>query len=159
MVQATDSVLQQNADVTWRRSKARGIVPLALRMADWAVGPENDWFKSAWRLPVVALPLQLLLAFPGASAPWEMDDIGDKYLDYVGYYWKWPKHAINPFDMGVVAGCPKKSSKPDRLSSKKRLLRPRQLMILSDGKWIVDSNASPDRQYVFISWVCTRNRA
>ena len=57
MVQATDSVLQQNTDVTWRRSKARGIVPLALRMADWAVGPENDWFKSAWRLPVVALPL------------------------------------------------------------------------------------------------------
>lgn len=152
MVQATDSVLQQNTDVTWRRSKARGTVPLALRMADWAVGPENDWFKSAWRLPVVALPLQLLLAFPGANAPWEMDDIEDKYLDYVGNYWKWPKHAVNPLDMGVVAGCPKKSSKPDRLSSKKRLLRPRQLIVLNDGKWIVDSNPSPDRQYVFISW-------
>ena len=84
MVQATDSVSQQNTDVTWRRSKARGIVPIALRMADWAVGPENDWFKSAWRLPVVALPLQLLLAFPGANAPWETEDVEDKYLDYVG---------------------------------------------------------------------------
>ena len=69
MVQATDSILQQNTDVTWRRSKARGIVPLTLRMADWAVGPENGWFKSAWRLPVVALPLQLLLAFPDTNAP------------------------------------------------------------------------------------------
>ena len=107
MVQATDSILQQNTDVTWRRSKARGIVPLTLRMADWAVGPENGWFKSAWRLPVVALPLQLLLAFPGANAPWEMDDVEEKYLEYVGYHWKWHKHAINPLDTGVVAGCPK----------------------------------------------------
>ena len=153
MVQATDSVLQQNTDVTWRRTKASGIVPLALRMADWAVGPENGWFKSAWRLPVVALPLQLLLAFPGANAPWEMDDVEDKYLDYVGYHWRWPKHAINPLDMGAIAGCPKKSSKPDRLSSKKRLLRPRQLVVLNEGKWIVDSSPSPDRQYIFISWV------
>ena len=82
-----------------------------------------------------------------------MDDIEDKFLDYVGYHWTWPKHAINPLDMGVVAGYPKKSSSPNRLSSKKRLLRPRKLIVLNKGKCIVDSTPSPDRQYVFISWV------
>ena len=152
MVQATDSVLQQHTDVTWRRSKARGSVPVALRMAEWAVGPKISWFNSAWRLPVVALPLQLLLALPGANAPWEMDDIEDKYLDYVGYYWKWPKHAVNPLDMRAGADSPKKYQKPDRLSSKKRLLRPRQLVVLRDGQWSVDSNPSPDLQYLFITW-------
>ena len=149
MVQATNSVLQQQSDATWRRSKASGNVPVALRMAEWAVGPQTRWFNAAWRLPIVALPLQLLLVFPGANAPWEMDDIEDKYADYVGYYWRWPKHAINPLDM---RSGPKKYRKPDRLSSKKRLLRPRQLIVLRDGKWIVDSNPSPSLQYLFISW-------
>ena len=149
MVQATDSVLQQNTDATWRRSKARGNTPVALRMANWAVGPEVRWFNAAWRLPIVALPLQLLLALPGANAPWEMGDFEDKYLEYVGYHWKWPKHAINPLDMRVG---PKKYQKPDILSTKKRLLRPRQLIVLRDGKWSVDSNPSPHLQYLFISW-------
>lgn len=149
MVQATDSVLQQNTDATWRRSKARGNVPVALRMANWAVGPEVHWFNTAWRLPIVALPLQLLLALPGANAPWEMDEFEDKYLEYVGYHWKWPKHAINPLDMRVG---PKMYKKPDTLSTKKRLLRPRQLIVLRDGKWSIDSNPSPNLQYLFISW-------
>ena len=149
IVQATDSVLQQDTDATWRRSKARGNVPVALRMANWAVGPEIRWFNTAWRLPIVALPLQLLLAFPGANAPWEMDDFEDKYLEYVGYHWKWPKHAINPLDMRVG---PNKYQKPNILSTKKRLLRPRQLIVLQDGKWSVDSNPSPHLQYLFISW-------
>ena len=149
MVQATDSVLQQDTGATWRRSKARGNVPVALHMANWAVGPDIRWFNTAWRLPIVALPLQLLLAFPGANAPWETDDFEDKYLDYVGYYWKWPKHAINPLDMRVG---PKKYEKPNILSTKKRLLRPRQLIVLRDGKWSVDSNPSPHLQYLFISW-------
>lgn len=152
MVQATDSVLQQHTGVTWRRSKAHGNVPVALRMAEWAVGPETRWFSSAWRLPIVALPLQLLLALPGSNAPWEVDDIEDKYLDYVGYYWKWPKHATNPLDMGVRAGSLETHRKPDMLSSKKRLLRPRQLVVLRDGKWNVDTNPSPHFQYLFISW-------
>lgn len=69
MVQTTDSVLQQHSSVTWRRSKARGSVPVALRMAEWAVGHNNRWFDSAWRLPIVALPLQLILALPGSNAP------------------------------------------------------------------------------------------
>ena len=158
MVQATDSVLQQDTGVTWRRSKARGNIPVALRMANWAVGPEIRWFNAAWRLPIVAIPLQLLLAFPGANAPWEMD-FEDKYLDYVGYHWNWPKHAINPLDMRVV---PKKDHKPYILSTKKRLLRPRQLIVLRDGKWSVDSNPSPQLQYLFISWTwsafCTKDK-
>ena len=153
VVQATDSVLHQNTGVTWKRSKARGNVPVALRMAEWAVGPDIRWYNSAWRLPIVAIPLQLLLAFPGANAPWEMDDIEDKYLDYIGYHWEWPKHAINPLDMRGGVDSPKKCKKPDTLSSKKRLLRPRQLVILRDGKWSVDSNPSPHLQYIFISWV------
>ena len=150
MVQATDSVLQQDTDATWRRSKARGNAPVALRMANWAVGPKIRWFNAAWRLPIVALPLQLLLAFPGANAPWEMDDFEDKYLEYVGYHWKWPKHAINPLDMGPDL---KKYQGPNILSTKKRLLRPRQLIVLRDGKWSVDSNPSSHLQYIFISWM------
>ena len=152
MVQATESILQQNTEVTWRRSKAHGSVPVALRMAEWAIGPEIGWFKSGWRLLIVAVPLQLLLALPGANAPWEMEDIEDRYRDYIGYHWRWPKHAINPLDMrGGPAGARKE--KPNQLSSKKRLLRPRQLIVLRDGKWSLDSNPSPHLQYLFISWM------
>ena len=152
MVQATDSVWQQNDDVTWRRSKARGSIPVALRMAEWAIGPEVSWFKSGWRIVIVALPLQLLLALPGANAPWEMDDVEDKYRDYVGYHWRWPKHAINPLDMKRGPAAVRKE-KPNQLSSKKRLLRPRQLIVHQDGQWSLDSNPSPHLQYLFISWM------
>ena len=147
MVQATNFVMQQHTDITWRRSKADGSVPLALRMAAWAVGSDVGWLNSSWRLPIVALPLQLLLALPGAEAPWEMDDIEDKYLDYVGYHWRWPKHAINPLDSATYY------QKPEKLSSKRRLLRPRQLMVFRDGKWSLDSKPSLHLQYVFISWM------
>ena len=153
MVQAAHSVLQQPTNVTWRRSKVGGNVPVALRMATWAVGAEVRWFNKVWRLPLVAIPLQFLLALPGANAPWEMDDIDDKYLDYVGYHWKWPKHAINPLDMRGGAVDAKKLQKPNKLSSKSRLIRPRQLVVLRDGKWSLDSSPSPHLQYIFISWM------
>lgn len=153
MVQAANWVLQQHTDVTWRRSKAQGSVPLALRMAEWAVGPNVGWVNSSWRLLMVALPLQLLLALPGANAPWEMDDSEEKYLDYVGYHWRWPKHAINSLDMRGGADGARRYQNLDKLSSKRRLLRPRQLIVVRDGEWSLDSNPSPHLQYVFISWM------
>lgn len=154
MVQASNLVLRNNdnTDVPWRRTKAQGDLPIALQMAEWAVGPDVGWFNSSWRLPMVAIPLQLFLAFPGVNAPWEMDDVDDRYLDYVGYYWRWPKHAINPLDMKEGADGAKKYQKQGVLSSRMRLLRPRQLIVLQEGKWSLDTNPSPRLQYVFISW-------
>ena len=163
LVQATAHVYNSTNHSTkdWRRRKIEGSVPLALKMAEWALGPatrDPDTGKrsafggllSLLRIMVVGLPLQLLLAFPGANAPWEADQIEDAYLDYPGYHWKWAKHAINPLD--ERPGSNKSVGKPKRFSSTSRLLRPRQLVVYREGHWKPVNAPSPDLQYVFVSY-------
>ena len=69
-------------------------------MAEWALSPADKdietgkrpmlgRLQSLFRTMIVAFPLQVLLALPGVSAPWEDDNIDDNYLDYPGYHWKW----------------------------------------------------------------------
>jgi hypothetical protein len=150
IVQATEACLSDTTPVSWRRTKIKGTVPLALRMAEWALHPKLSRVKSAFRQAVVALPLQALLALPGANAPWEMTQVKDSYHDYPGYHWKWPKHAINPLD--TREDDRKRYQKPEIVSSKQRLHRPRQLVVFKDGEWKAVKDPPKDLQYVFVSY-------
>ncbi|KAJ5054505.1 uncharacterized protein L3040_000777 [Drepanopeziza brunnea f. sp. 'multigermtubi'] len=160
VVQASRYVFQnQMASGDWRRTRITGSVPTVLKVAEWALGPSNpdkDGKRSVhgrintfFRIMFVAFPLQILLVLP-TTAKWESDEIQDFYKDFPGYHWKWPKHAINPLDMR-----PTKTStvlaKKD-VSSRKRLLRPRQLVVFRDGEWVLDENPARDISYVFISY-------
>ncbi|MCJ1380962.1 hypothetical protein MMC17_004071 [Xylographa soralifera] len=150
IVQATVAARKDQSPVSWRRTEIKGTIPLALRIAEWSLSPTLSRTKSFFRQALVALPLQALLALPGANAPWEMTDVEESYLDYPGYHWKWPKHAINPLD--TREGDRKRYEKPEKLSSKQRLYRPRQLVVLQDEEWQVVENPPKDLQYIFISY-------
>ncbi|KAH9208585.1 hypothetical protein DL95DRAFT_395080 [Leptodontidium sp. 2 PMI_412] len=160
VVQATGYVFtNQRASGDWRRTTIRGSVPTVLRVAEWALKPSNpgkDGKRSVlgrintfFRIIVVAFPLQILLVLP-TTASWESDEVQDFYKDFPGYHWKWPKHAINPLDMR-----PNKTSTDlavKDVSSRKRMLRPRQLIVLRDGEWVLDNNPAKDISYLFISY-------
>ncbi|MCJ1443915.1 MAG: hypothetical protein MMC23_004415 [Stictis urceolatum] len=149
MVQATSTILKQPPEASWRRTKIRGSVPIALQLAEWAFKPSH-WWARWFRCILVALPLQGLLALPGAEAPWEMLNIDDDYVEYTGYHWKWAKHAINPLDMRSTG---KIYEKPTlEVSSMHRLTRPRQLMVHMKGTWILATEPPKDLQYIFISY-------
>ncbi|MCJ1438873.1 hypothetical protein MMC27_008263 [Xylographa pallens] len=150
IVQATDTALKDQSPVSWRRTQIKGTIPLALRMAEWSLSPSLSRTNSFFRQVLAALPLQALLALPGANAPWEMTDVEESYLDYPGYHWKWPKHAINPLD--TREDNRKRYEKPEKLSSKQRLYRPRQLVVFQNEEWQVVENPPKDLQYVFISY-------
>ena len=163
IVQATPHVYKSKEHATsdWRRRQIEGSVPMALKMAEWALRPADKnietkkrpilgRLQSFFRIMVVAFPLQILLALPGVSAPWEDNDIDDNYLDYPGHYWKWAKHAVNPLDERPNSG--KVLAKPKQVSSKTRLLRPRQLFADRDGAWGLETHPTPDMRYVFISY-------
>ena len=117
-------------------------------MAEWALRPKL-WLFRGLRVMLVAFPLQVLLSFPGAEAPWETTDIEDDYRGWAGYQWEWPKHAINPLDMGDDNVRARRNM---TLSSKRRLKRPRQLITFQNGTWALNHNPPNDLQYVFISW-------
>ncbi|MCJ1282079.1 hypothetical protein MMC26_001402 [Xylographa opegraphella] len=150
IVQATDAARQDQSPVSWRRTQIKGTIPLALRIAEWSLSPTLSRTSSFFRQVLAALPLQALLALPGANAPWEMTDVEESYLDYPGYHWKWPKHAINPLD--AREGDRKRYEKPEKLSSRQRLYRPRQLVIFQNEEWQVVENPPKDLQYIFISY-------
>ena len=150
IVQATNASRDDRSLVSWRRTQIKGTIPLALRIAEWSLSPTLSRTKSFFRQVLAALPLQALLALPGANAPWEMTDVEESYLDYPGYHWKWPKHAINPLDTRVDDR--KRYEKPEKLSSKQRLYRPRQLVVFQNEKWQVVESPPKDLQYIFISY-------
>lgn len=168
MVQAAPHVWKGNAadpSRTWRRTEIKGEVPLTLRMAEWALRPSERTsdeeteergprsalgvINTCFRVLIVSLPLQALLAFPGAGNPWDTDDVEDTYLDYPGYHWSWPKHAINPLDMSP--GAPSAKNMP-KFSVKKRAIRPRKLMVLRGEDFAEVLDPPADLQYLFISW-------
>ncbi|KAK2624599.1 hypothetical protein QTJ16_005792 [Diplocarpon rosae] len=143
----------------WRRTRIRGSVPTVLKVAEWALGPSNadkdgnssilGRVDTLFRIILVAFPLQIILVLP-TTAKWESGEIQDFYKDFPGYHWRWPKHAINPLDMR-----PSKTNidlASVNLSSSKRLLRPRQLVVLKDGEWTLDASPAKDISYVFISY-------
>ncbi|OWP05446.1 hypothetical protein B2J93_7647 [Marssonina coronariae] len=160
VVQASGYVFKnqlQSGD--WRRTKIRGSVPTVLKVAEWALRPSNadkdgnssflGRVDAFFRNILVAFPLQFMLVLP-TTAKWQNDEIEDFYKDFPGYHWRWPKHAINPLDMR-----PSKANKDlatANFSSRKRLLRPRQLVVLRDGEWILDASPAKDISYIFISY-------
>lgn len=156
-VQASAYVWKNNLPTgDWRRVHVNGSAPRILRVAEWALRPSypdrNNGgrvtvlgrMNSALRVFVVGLPLQIMMATP-LFASWE-DESRDSYPDFPGYHWKWPKHATNPLDMRPSTTAVKK------YSSSKRLLRPRQLVVLRDNEWVLDSNPDPRMPYLFISY-------
>jgi hypothetical protein len=151
IVQATDAACHDHPSSSWRRTEIKGTVPLALRMAQWSLEPSLGRAQSFLRQALVAVPLQVLLALPGANAPWEMNDFEASYQSYPAYHWKWPKHAINPLDTREEDR--KRCEKPEKISSKQRLNRPRRLLVRQDdGEWKLDENPPKQLQYIFISY-------
>ncbi len=159
-VQATPYVWEHQMQTgDWRRRHVTGSVPTILKVAEWALKPMNrdkdgkvSFFgrlHAGARILVVGLPLQIMLVLP-TFATWDDVDSVDSYTDFPGYHWKWPKHAINPLDMR-----PSKESKEvtaKSYSSRKRLLRPRQLIVLRDGEWVLEPNPDKSTSYLFISY-------
>ena len=152
IVQATSDVRQKaNDDATWRRSKLQGDLPTALKLSEWAF-QSNYAFIRYSKMMLVALPLQILLALPGLSAPWDQGEVDDLYSDYPGYHWSWPKHSINPLDRRGNDSRSKANPLSRKLSSKARLIRPRQLIVHHKGRWELDPNPDQGLQYAFMSW-------
>ncbi|CAG8977550.1 hypothetical protein HYALB_00012356 [Hymenoscyphus albidus] len=136
-----------------------GSVPKVLKLAEWTLRPSNrdengrasvlGRVQTVFRILVMGLPLQLMLALPLTSS-WDDGDIDGQYTEFPGNYWKWPKHAINPLDM-KPAPFPTEVKKKGP-TSRTRLLRPRQLIILKDGEWVLDPNPEMGISYLFISY-------
>jgi hypothetical protein len=162
LVQATTDVIHnQRGKGDWRRTTIKGSVPFVLKVSEWALRPSNrddNGKRSIFgviltmiRILLVAFPLQILLVLP-TTASWDDSDIKDSYTDFPGYHWKWPKYAINPLDMRPDDTSLEKPVKKKSISSLKRLLRPRQLVVLKDGEWVLDPNPAKDISYLFISF-------
>ncbi|RWA03843.1 hypothetical protein EKO27_g11262, partial [Xylaria grammica] len=104
VVQSADYILQDRASTggDWRRKKMSGNIPTALRLAEWGLKPLQK--KGVWpkvtgflRMLAVSVPLQLVLAFQGASGG-DDEYMSNKYTDFPNYQWEWPKYAMNPLD-------------------------------------------------------------
>ncbi|KAI0873098.1 hypothetical protein GGS24DRAFT_517910 [Hypoxylon argillaceum] len=126
-----------------------GDVPTALRISEW--GLETFRRRGVWsklvgtlRMLAISVPLQVLLALPNTSS-WEDGDTIDKYTDFPGYQWQWPKHTINPLDQRPQPNInPLNQSPVPRPSSRARIIRPSKLYISDDPP--------KNLQYVFISY-------
>lgn len=182
MVQCTEEIWRdENHFGDWRRTKMKGSVPLALKIAEFALRPSDKRVKedpndplnlegrkakrsfygvvdTFFRIMLVGIPLQALLALPGMTLPWDVTDVIDQYIDYPGYHWQWPKYAINPLDM-------KPSMRDDDLEkektefkylSKPRLIRPRNLVVFKrdadgQGHWKLEESTISVR-YILLSY-------
>ena len=163
IVQATDHVIKTRKDRggDWIRTKVRGSVPAVLAMSEWALVPfKNQGFwaktKGTFRLFVVAIPLQIMLALPFLGDYEDDDQMTDTYTDYPGYYWSWPKFAVNSLDMSPLAKDKHSDGYRSSLSVKSRASRPRLLYAKVNGKWtIIEGNTLENsmRRYIFISYM------
>ncbi|KAI0151780.1 hypothetical protein GGR57DRAFT_492801 [Xylariaceae sp. FL1272] len=162
IVQCTDNI-RKNAHRMggdWRRRKLNGDIPKVLTISEWALRPfetRTVWGKvhGTIRLLWVAVPLQLLLAWPGTTS-WDDGDVSEYYTDFPGYHWHWAKYAINPLDRkpsDPTSGTKNQTLAEKVLSSRKREVRPRKLYINQpDGQWKVVENPPRTKKYIFISY-------
>ena len=157
----------------WRRKKISGSLPIELRLADWALAlvssKNNDknlkegkkrfrfstCFRTLMRISLVAIPLQLFMAVPGLGESWE-EDAEMSFAAHPGHSWDWAKHANNLLDQEPPeerTGSEEKLSETDSISSRKRLLRPRNLVTWDPrGEIKIISNPGPEIPFVFISY-------
>jgi hypothetical protein len=147
----------------WRRCEVKGNAPHLLRIASWALGPEEDRRdnipliigKSILVVPVI----MFLVAFP-------MDDSSNKtpmYPQFPSRCYEYPKHALNRLD-----AAPKASTKvagqqfgdKDKLyqvkGEQKRLLRPRALVVYQNNRWDIVEDGSYTGLYIFISFAAAQ---
>ncbi|GAP91995.1 putative 3-hydroxyisobutyrate dehydrogenase protein [Rosellinia necatrix] len=158
VVQSADYVLQNrlSAGGDWRRTAMNADVATALRLAEWALRPcprSRIWslIICPAKLVSASLAIQVLLALPLTSS-WNDDPIAEKYTDFPGYHWQWPKHTINPLDKSPNSII-KAADSETRPSNRTRIIRPRKLYVLQpDGNWKVVDNPPNNLQYVFISY-------
>ena len=161
VVQATADALKLPGG-DWRRTGIKGSVPIALRMSEWALGNTDDdsfrWlnFLSRWlRLPVMAPAILVLLALP-VQKVWEDKEFTNTYTAFPNYYWDYPMYARNSLDMRPLPREAQQQlderSANKSLSYKVRLLRPRQLVVLKDGEWVLDPNPAGHMPYIFVSF-------
>lgn len=163
IVQATPEVCKHQPAGDWRRVKIRGNVPAILRLSEWALRPSNrrvDNRRSCFgvlhmflRVVFVIPAVLLFLSLPFEKA-WDDSEFQQSYTEFPNYYWGYPKYARNSLDMEPQAGLANSNQgqQSRSLSVKVRLLRPRQLIILRDGQWELDSQPSKQIPYVFISY-------
>ena len=174
VVQATKQIyIDRRGSNDWIRTEVSGSVPAVLKMAEWALSPLSPSKPSkhrAWhrvdatlRSLLVALPMQVMLSIM-LTIPilpsWEDGDVTDSYTEFHGYYWHWPKYAVNKLDM--QPGDPA-SDKRSLLDVRNRRRPPRKLVIKQGDDWGVwdDWKVEPftvekDQRYVFISHVWTQ---
>ncbi|KAI9870079.1 MAG: hypothetical protein M1830_004712, partial [Pleopsidium flavum] len=165
IVQATPDVCKNQPAGDWRRVKIGGKVPIVLRLSEWALAPSNRGIthqrhflgvlNMCLRVVLVTPALLILLSLPIEKA-WVDSDFQESYTDFPNYFWDYPKYARNSLDMEPAPEYrpvkPNDRQELQNLSSKVRLLRPRQLVVLRDSQWVLDSNPSRRLPYIFISY-------
>lgn len=165
IVQATPEVCKNQPAGDWRRAKIQGDVPTVLRISEWALAPSNrkrghhqnifGVLQMCLRVILITPIVLPLLSLPFDKA-WDDSDFQDSYTEFPNYYWGYPKYAKNSLDMEPEPDTEEVKSgshqQTQRLSNKTRLLRPRQLVVLKDGQWIVDPNPAKRLAYIFISY-------
>ncbi|KUI63518.1 hypothetical protein VM1G_10276 [Cytospora mali] len=162
VVQATGKVLrsvEQGAETgDWIRTRMKGNVPIVLRISEWSLGPLQGgrwWNKvsAAWRVLLVSVPLQLMLASPWVSE-WDDGDMKETYTDFPGYYWNWPRYAINVLDEAPGPdGLPKRMGRHPA-DVRGRSIRPSKIVIhKGNDEWaVVNAKDYPSVRYIFISY-------
>ncbi|KAL8722803.1 MAG: hypothetical protein Q9225_000752 [Loekoesia sp. 1 TL-2023] len=155
LVQATPEVWKTQPAGDWRRVKLSGKVPTVLKISEWALKDSNLCLK--WLRVILVVPaIMVLLSLP-LEKVWDDAEFDDSYTEFPNYSWDYPKHARNRLDArpgtehNANNGSVRSGDKTPNLTSKIRLLRPRLLIVLKNGKWELTSDTSRV-PYVFISF-------
>lgn len=154
MVQATTDVFKNHPAGDWRRVKIKSSVSTLLTLSEWALAPKNPLYR-ALRVILVDPVMMIILSLPLEKA-WEDTEFQASYTEFPNYCWDYPKHARNRVDarpgsqqnIEKVKG----SDRLQSLSSKVRLLRPRQLIVRTNGEWKLEPNPAKHQRYIFISF-------
>ena len=165
IVQATTEVCKNQPAGDWRRVKLQGKVPIVLRISEWALAPSNrevghgrSFFGVLYmclRVILVTPVVLALLSLPIEKA-WDDSDFQESYTEFPNYYWGYPKYARNGLDMQPALDTEDANAGGNQqmpsLSTKVRLLRPRQLVVLTDGRWELEPHPAKRLAYLFISY-------
>lgn len=106
------------------------------------------------RVILVAPIVLTLLSLPIEKA-WDDSDFQDPYTEFPNFYWDDPRCARNSLDIKPGLETEEVESgghqQTRSLSTKIRLLRPHQLVVLKDGQWVLEPKPAKRLAYMFIS--------
>ncbi|KAI4257749.1 MAG: hypothetical protein LQ352_001524 [Teloschistes flavicans] len=158
LVQATLEVMKSQPAGDWRRVKLDGKVPTVLKISEWALKDGN--FCLRWLRVILVVPAILILLSLPLDKAWDDIEFDDSYTEFPNYTWDYPKHARNRLDCrpsserNAENASVHSGTKSSDVSSKIRLLRPRLLVVLENGKWELTSDTSRI-PYAFISFTAS----